>query len=181
MSFHSSIESLNFTNAVWDDGEWVSWAEINRYVEEDVLEEDEEWLESDEPSKGEPSPEFWQRLMNLIWEAKASLEKGDNIGPQIGEIGEMYAEAKFGIKRHRPNTQGSDGKLGNDFVEVKTISPLKKKPKVRVKRAGNWNRLVIVKISKEWVFDSKIFDRKQLGKGEGGTHATVSWISEKAG
>lgn len=191
MSFHSSTESLNFTNSVWDDGEWVSWAEINRYVEAeaaegdegdwDVLEEDEEWLESDEPPKGEPSPEFWRRLMNLIWEAKASLEKGNNIGSQIGEIGEMYAEAMFGIKRHRPYTPGSDGKLGNDFVEVKTISPWKKKPKVRVKRAGNWNRLVIVKISKGWVFDARIFDRKQLGKGKGGTHATVSWRSEKAG
>jgi len=130
MSFHSSTESLNFTNAVWDDGEWVSWAEINRYVEAeaaegdeggwDVLEEDEEWIESDEPPKSElslerepspehefspekcePSPEILDELTKLLRQAQASLERSENIGHQIGEMGELFAEAKFGIKRHR--------------------------------------------------------------------------------
>jgi hypothetical protein len=34
-----------------------------------------------------------------------------------GELGELYAEVKYGIKLHKPHTRGSDGKLGNDFVE----------------------------------------------------------------
>src|SRR5512137_536633 len=46
--------------------------------------------------------------------------------PILGELGELFAEIMFGIKRHNPMTQGSDGLLGNDFVEVKTITPDKK-------------------------------------------------------
>jgi hypothetical protein len=59
-----------------------------------------------------------------------------------GELGELYAEIKYGIKRHKPHTRGSDGKLGNDFIEIKTISPEKDGGKVQVKRAGNFNRLL---------------------------------------
>jgi hypothetical protein len=208
MSFQSSTESLNFTNAVWDDGEWISWAEINRYVEAeaaegnegdwDVLEEDEEWIEYDEPpkcelslerepspedesspEKCEPSPEILDELMKLLRQAQASLERCENIGHQIGEMGELFAEAKFGIKRHRRYAQGSDGKIGNDFVEVKTISPWKKKHMVTVKRAGHWSRLVVVRISAPWIFEAKIFDRKQLRRGNGGKHAKVSWNAGK--
>lgn len=208
MSSHSSTESLNFTNAIWDDGEWVSWAEINRYVEAevaegdegdwDVLEEDKEWIESDEPPKSElslerepspehesspkkcePSSEILDELMKLLRQAQASLERSENICHQIGEMGELFAEAKFGIKRHRRYAQGSDGKIGNDFVEVKTISPWKKKHMVTVKRAGHWSRLVVVRISAPWIFEAKIFDRKQLRRGKGGKLAKVSWNAGK--
>lgn len=185
MSFESSNESLDLTNAVWDDGEWMSWIEINRYVEEEAAEaeaeecdrpeRDEERLESVEHHKSESSPEILERLMNLIRQAQAALEKEENIGCQIGEIGEVFAEAKLGMKRHRPYAQGSDGKIGNDFVEVKTISPWKKKHQVRVKRSGHWRWLVIVRISARWIFETRTFDRKQLGQGKGGKHVTVSW------
>lgn len=193
MSFHSSGESFDLTNAIWDDGEWVSWAEINSHVEEEaaeaggIIERSSETTrkvsQSKEPVevevKRESSSKIWDQLMKLILQAQAALEKGENIGGQIGEIGEMYAEAQFGIKRHRKHAQGSDGKLGNDFVEVKTISPWKKKPAVRVKRAGHWSRLVIVRISARWIFEAKIFDRKQIGRGNGGMHVKVSWKSGK--
>lgn len=214
MSFHSSTESLNFTNAVWDDGEWVSWAEINRYVEGesaededkewDVLEEDEEWQESDEPpqselsperepshesesspecepstEKSESSPEIWRRLMELIRQADEAQVKGENIGSQIGEMGELFAEAKFGIKRHRRYAQGSDGKIGNDFVEVKTFSPWKKVSHVRVKLAGNWNKLILVRISDPWIFEAKIFNRAELVHMKGCKRVTANWKPRK--
>jgi hypothetical protein len=175
-------ESLDLTNAVWDDGEWISWDEINRYVESeayevevDVVEDVEEGPKPEELPKHESSPEAWDQLMNLIRQAQAALEKGENIGNQIGEIGEVFAEAKFGIKRHRRHAQGSDGKIGNNFVEVKTISPWKKKHQVQVKRAGHWNRLLVVRISKPWIFEAKLFARKQLRQGNDGMHLTVSW------
>lgn len=50
-----------------------------------------------------------------------------------GELGELYAEIKYGIKRHGPGMAGSDGRMGNDWVEIKTISPEKGKGKVLVK------------------------------------------------
>ena len=93
-----------------------------------------------------------------------------------GELGELYAEMKYGIKRHKPHTSGSDGRLGNDFIEIKTISPEKSGEQVQVKRAGNFNKLLVVKISKDFEFEDRLIARKQLSKGEG-EHAKVSWAT----
>lgn len=125
--------------------------------------------------ESQPLVDIWKQLMKLIVQAQSALEKGENIGGRIGEIGEVYVEAKLGIKRHRRHAQGSDGKLGNDFVEVKTISPWKKKSIIRVRREGHWSKLVIVRISARWIFEWAILDRKQLGSGCGGKYARVSW------
>ena len=95
-----------------------------------------------------------------------------------GELGELYAEIKYDIKRHKPHTRGSDGKLGNDFVEVKTISPEKNKDQVKVKRAGNFNKLLIIKINKNFTFEGQLIARKDLPKGEG-NHAAVSWSNNE--
>lgn len=91
-----------------------------------------------------------------------------------GELGELYAEIKYGIKRHKPHTRGSDGKLGNDYIEIKTISPEKAGGLVQVKRAGNFNKLLIIKITKDFDFEGRFIERKKLSKGDG-THARVSW------
>ena len=96
-----------------------------------------------------------------------------------GELGELYAEIAYGIKRHKPHTRGSDGKLGNDFVEVKTISPEKNKDQVKVKRAGNFNKLLIVKITKEFTFEGQLIARKDLPKGDG-KYASASWSNNES-
>jgi len=57
--------------------------------------------------------------------------------PILGELGELFAEIMFALKRHGPMTQGSDGKLGENFVEVKTVTPDKTNDRVRIKRAGD--------------------------------------------
>ncbi|MET0026451.1 MAG: hypothetical protein ABW101_02340 [Candidatus Thiodiazotropha sp.] len=91
-----------------------------------------------------------------------------------GELGELFAEIYYGIQRHKPHTKGSDGKLGNDFIEIKTISPEKDKEQVQVKRAGNFNKLLVVKISDEFEFEGRLVARKMLPKGTG-AYARVSW------
>jgi hypothetical protein len=91
-----------------------------------------------------------------------------------GELGEIFAEVKYGIKRHKPHTRGSDGKLGNDFVEIKTISPEKSGDQIEVKRAGNFNKLLLVRINEKFEFEGRLIARKQLSKGEG-KYARVSW------
>lgn len=91
-----------------------------------------------------------------------------------GELGELYAEITYGIKRHKPHTRGSDGKLGNDYIEIKTISPEKAGGLVQVKRAGNFNKLLVIKITKDFDFEGRFIERKTLSKGDG-THARVSW------
>lgn len=93
-----------------------------------------------------------------------------------GELGELYAEIEYGIKRHKPHTRGSDGKLGNDFIEIKTISPEKNGGQVQVKRAGNFNKLLVVKITKDFTFEGRFIGRKKLSKGDG-IHARVSWTA----
>ena len=100
--------------------------------------------------------------------------------PILGELGELFAEIMFGIKRHNSMTQGSDGLLGKDFVEVKTITPDKKNDGVRIKRAGNFGKLIVVKISEDFQFAARMVDRRLLGKGKG-KWATLSWDAMIAG
>jgi hypothetical protein len=64
--------------------------------------------------------------------------------------------------------------LGNDFVEVKTISPEKSAHKVHVKRAGNFSKLLVVRIDENFEFEGKMVARSELGKGKGKV-ARFSW------
>jgi len=98
--------------------------------------------------------------------------------PVFGELGELFAQIKFGIKRHKPGTQGSDDRLGNNFVEIKTITPEKKTEKVTVKRMGNFNKLAVVKISADFDFQARMINRKIMGKGDG-KRARVTWSAMK--
>jgi hypothetical protein len=152
------------TEGIWDDGEWISWDEITEQLYDQ--ERRAEFPEAD--------LEVIQVFDDLV---RAAYEYKNITGRYLqiwGELGELYAEIKFGLKRHPPGTEGSDGKIGDIFVEVKTISPEKNTEKVQVKRAGNFDRLLIVKINNEFVFDSKMIDRKTLKNGKG-KHAKASW------
>jgi hypothetical protein len=116
-------------------------------------------------------------LNSLVETAKKYKTCTGRYLPVWGELGELFAEIKYGIRRHKPRAQGSDGRLGDDFIEIKTISPEKGRARVEVKRSGNFNQLVIVKIDSDFVFTSKIFARKRLPSGDGGGHFKVSWDS----
>lgn len=91
-----------------------------------------------------------------------------------GELGELFAEVAYGIKRHKPYTSGSDGRLGDDFIEIKTISPEKGNEHVQVKSSGNFNKLLVVKISKDFEFQAELTARKNLKKSDG-AHLQTSW------
>jgi len=92
-----------------------------------------------------------------------------------GKIGELFAEEQFGIRCHpTANAQGSDGRLGNDFVEVKTISPTKHKARIHVKRAGNFSQLAIVRVHPDYHLEAILVSRAVLKKGSKGI-ATLSW------
>ncbi|HZY17524.1 MAG TPA: hypothetical protein VFE82_03535 [Ramlibacter sp.] len=157
-------EYPEFSDGVWDDGEWLSWDWINEQIYRQEL--------AQKYPEADPEViEVFERLVEVALDYKMVTGKYLQIW---GELGELYAEVKFGLKRHRAHTQGSDGTLGNDFVEVKTISPEKTAPKVHVKRAGNFSKLLVVRISEDFSFDAKMIDRRDLGKGKGKL-ARVSW------
>ena len=106
-------------DAIWDDGEWISWEWINGQLHEQELKE--------------RYPEVDIDLINifetLVDDAFNYKQITGRYLPIFGELGELFAEITFGIKRHKPRTQGSDGRLGNDFIEIKTITPEKSKEK----------------------------------------------------
>jgi hypothetical protein len=153
-------------DGIYDDGEWISWDWINGQLYKQEL--------------AEEFPEADEDVINVFDDlVRAAVEYKDITGRYLqiwGELGELYAEIKYGLKRHKPGTAGSDGRLGNDWVEVKTISPEKQSVMVQVKRAGNFNKLLVVKISEDFEFESRVVDRKLLGKGEG-RHARINWDS----
>lgn len=99
--------------------------------------------------------------------------------PILGELGELFAEIMFGIERHAPMTQGSDGKLGNDLVEIKTITPDNVNDMVRVKCAGDFSKLVVVKVTDDFQFGARMVDRKILTKVDG--MFKISWDAMIAG
>ena len=123
-----------------------------------------------------PDPRVEKIFERLVVNAKSYHSITGRYLQIWGELGELYAEVKYGIKRHKPNTRGSDGKLGNDFIEIKTMSPEKLGEEVQVKRAGNFNKLLVVKIANDFTFEGLFYERKDLSKGEG-KHARVTWTT----
>lgn len=140
------------------------------------------------PAKGLMLPKQYRHvspeLLAIFEELVAAAAKYKRITgrhlPILGELGELFAEIMFGIKRHAPMTPGSDGKLGNDLVEIKTVTPEKKLDTVQVKRAGNFRKLVVVKITDDFQFGARMVDRKIFQSGKG-RYAMLSWDSMIAG
>jgi hypothetical protein len=157
------------SQGLWSDGEWVSWNYINRQLQE-----------QDQTAEfPHAKPETIEVFENLIDLAREYKKVTGRYLPFFGEMGELYAEMKYGIRRHKPGTRGSDGKLGNDFVEVKTISPEKRARKIRIKRSGNFNKVVVVKISAGFEFESRMIDRRVLSRGCGKFIGTTWQSTEK--
>lgn len=151
-------------DGIYEDGEWVSWEWINGQLYKQEVKQ----------SYPQVEPEHAMLFENLVENARNYYELTGRYLQIWGELGELYAEVKYGIQRHKPHTKGSDGKLGTNFVEVKTISPEKDGGQVQVKRAGNFNKLLVIKITKDFEFEGRFIDRSQLSKGSG-AHARVSW------
>ena len=151
-------------DGIYDDGEWISWDWINQQLYEKEL----------KAKFPKAEPEIIRLFEDFVQVAADHKQLTGRYLQVWGELGELYAEIQFGIKRHRPKTPGSDGKIGDDFVEVKTISPEKSKHKVQVKRTGNFNKLLVVRISENFEFEARMVDRKKLGKSAG-KHMKIAW------
>jgi hypothetical protein len=110
-------------------------------------------------------PQLLEILESLVDSAKSYHVLTGRYLQIWGELGELFAEIKYGIKRR---------KLGNDYIEIKTMSPEKAGGLVEVKRAGNFSKLLVIKITKEFDFEGRFIERRKLSKGDG-KHARVSW------
>lgn len=142
-------------DAIWDDGEWISWAYIN------------EQIDGPYPQGG--------LVEDLIVMGKTYYEDTLRQLPIYGALGEQYAARRFGIRLHEdPHLEGSDGRLGNLLVEIKTISPTRDSRRVRVKKSGNFNVLAIVKVDADFRIDAKLISRENLPIGKGKVYS-VCW------
>lgn len=99
--------------------------------------------------------------------ARRHLENTGRYLQVWGELGEIYAELKFGLRRHGTHRAGSDGTIDGKLVEFKTISPEKSSDQALVKRQGNFEQLLIVRIDANFQFQSRLFARSELVGGTG--------------
>ena len=134
----TGIEIQDSSAGIYDDGEWISWSYINEQLAKQDARQRHRSKQPQTPvgqatGKMQKVSGMFDRLLN---DAKLYYQSTGRHLLIYGELGELYAEMRFGISRHKPFAEGSDGRLGNDFVEVKTISPLAKKQQIRVKRSA---------------------------------------------
>jgi hypothetical protein len=114
-------------------------------------------------------------LQRLVCEALAREQQTGKGSALWGRVGELYAAIRYGVKLSRRNAQGHDGRLGNDLVEIKTITPLKRKPFVRAKRAGNFSMIAVVRVRPDHHFEARIVRRDRLPTGNDGAYVVLSW------
>lgn len=186
------------SDGIWDDGEWISWHYINQQLAElEGNENDDDddprsygrpWhkedmigggpdddLEDWETDDGLPVEEFDPELLQEMVALHLEDQITEKTSPRWGEIGESYVSRHHGVKLSRAHAQGHDGHLGSDVVEIKTISPSKRVPFVRVKRAGNFNVLAVVRILPNLQVAVRFIRRAKLPPGDGGRYYFVNW------
>lgn len=155
---------LGIDNAVWDNGDWIGQAQLDKEIQK------HEWRVKYLNTNLSLIPIFKDLLCSAQRYHKLT---GMHLNV-YGGIGELYGAITLGMRLHKNFTQGSDGSLGNDFVEVKTITPFKSHDKVLVKRAGNFNKVLIVKINENFDIASQLICRKNLPKGDG-KNISIRW------
>lgn len=152
-------------DGIWDDGEWISWEWINSQLEDEP--KDAHSVEPIEPYQRRDGFPFsvveqTEIFLDLIDCAARHFENTGRYLQVWGELGEIYAEIKFGLRRHGTQKAGSDGIIAGKLLEVKTISPEKTSDRVRVRNQGDFEHLLIVLITHDFEFQGKLFDRSKL-------------------
>jgi hypothetical protein len=120
------------SEGIWDDGEFISWDWINGQLHEQ---------EGHAKFPG-ADPALVQVFGELVDVASRYREVTGRYLPVFGELGEIYAELRYGLKRNRAYAPGADGRIGNDHIEVKTITPEKTNDKIQLKLSGNFNKVI---------------------------------------
>lgn len=143
--------------AIYEDGEWITWAHINSHLAR--LE-----FEALYPGYDYDLLPIFQNLLQVAQDYHALTGSHLQV---YGDLGELYGAITHGIKLHRNYAQGSDGKLGNHFVEVKTITPFKARDEIELNLKRNFSKVLVVKIDEEFEVQSKMIDRKLLPKSSG--------------
>lgn len=191
LSFHSvpdrffrslPMSVLGPDNAFWIDGEWLSW--------DNIPDEDDESFECSHLARLEHEAELRWRypkadialvpVFRDLLELAERYHRGTRRHLQVyGDIGELFGAIAFGIRLHQNYAKGSDGRLGSDFVEVKTITPFKKNDTVTLRLDRHFSKVLLVKISEKFAVSGRLIDRKDLTRrNEGVLRVTWNQVSE---
>lgn len=141
-------------NAIWDDGEWVSWHGINSHLER--LE-----LQARFPNADVSLIPIFQELLSVAQHYHYTTGRHLQV---YGDIGELFGAIIYGIKLHKNYAKGSDGRLANDFVEIKTITPFKNTRSVNVRFDRHFSKLLVVNIDEDFEVAGVLVERRQLPK-----------------
>lgn len=152
-------------DGLWDDGEWISWEYINQQIA----------IQEGEPLEQDLREEDTPEMQRLLAEAEHDEAGGIVPSPKWGRIGELYVAKRFGVVLSREYAQGHDGRLGNDLVEIKTLTPNKHRPIVRVKRKGNFSLLAVVRVNEDSEFDALLVRRDELPMAGDGDYLYIHW------
>jgi hypothetical protein len=155
---------LGLDNAVWDDGEWIGWDEISLSLAEQEL-------RTKYPHADIALVPYLEELLEL---AERYYRKTGRHLQVYGDVGELFGAVMYGIKLHRNYAKGSDGRLGNDFVEIKTITPFKACDEVTVQLDRHFGKLLIVKVDANFQVSGRLLDRKHLPATRG-NRLRVTW------
>jgi hypothetical protein len=148
---------MDHTDSIWSDGEWVGWDDINQQIQY------KEWRVKYPNADLALIPIFEQ----LISAAEDYYHQTGHHLQIYGDIGEIFAAITIGFKRNKNYAQGSDGRLGNDHIEVKTITPFKKSDVIPIKLSGNFNKLFLVRINEDFEICGRLIRRAELPKRKG--------------
>lgn len=158
---------------------YAPWDEI--YISSQWIDAELQNQSADDPESLKPKEQFCSRdgfpfsvleqaeiFEDLVDCAKRHFSNTGRYLQVWGELGEIYAEVKFGLRRHGTHKAGSDGTIDGKLVEVKTISPESNgRGSVLVKRQGDFEQLLIVRINQNFQFTGKLIDRSTLAEGSG--------------
>lgn len=166
------MDTLGPDNAFWIDGEWLSWADIPSEEGEEFSKSHLAKLEHDAnlrlqyPHADITLIPIFRDLLELA--ERYHIETGLHL-QVYGDIGELFGAITYGIKLHRNYATGSDGRIGNDFVEIKTITPFKKINTTMVRLDRHFNKILVVKINEEFHVSGRMMLRRSLTKNHSGT------------
>ena len=161
---HGPTDMWNDDNAIYDDGEWITWTEINGHLARQEL-------QAQYPEADIELIPIFESLLDTAGDYFHHTRRHLQV---YGDIGELYGAIMYGLKLHRNYAQGSDGKIGNQFVEVKTITPFKNSNTVCLNMRRNFSQVLIVRIDEDFAVRGKLVDRKALPKPRG-DKLTISW------
>jgi hypothetical protein len=143
---------LDNGNAISDESEFISWSESSRqfYRQEKCAKY---------PKADMVLVEVFEEMLSSAKQYFVQTGKHLQI---YGALGELYGAIHYGISLHKNFAKGSDGRVGNNFVEIKTIGPLSVSEETTFKWARHFNQVVIVRICKDFIISSVLIARKSL-------------------